>query len=365
MSENIQMRKSLRILALALLSTLVWSQAGLGWAAEKPRFTLAWSIYVGWMPWEYADSQGIVDRWAERYGIEIDVVQINDYIESVNQYTAGQFDAVTATNMDILTIASASGVDTTALIVGDYSNGNDAVIMRDADQLSSIRGLPVNLVELSVSHYLLARALDSVGLSERDITLVNTSDADMVSAWAGSGVEALVTWNPMLAEIRSMPSANAVFDSSQIPGEILDLTVVNTETLNAHPELGYALAGAWYETIALMLDEVRGGAVRSHMASASGTDLASFDEQLATTHLFAAPEDGVSFVTSDAPQETMQRVAEFSFSKGLLGPSAPDAQFVGIEFADGSVWGNGSNVRLRFTEAFMESALQAASAGGL
>ena len=149
----------MKTLAMLLLTTLLSLQAVIAQAADKPRFTLAWSIYVGWMPWEYADSLGIVDRWAERYGIEIEIVQINDYIESVNQYTAGQFDAVTATNMDILTIASASGVDTTALIVGDYSNGNDAVVLRDTEQLAAIRGLPVHLVELSVSHYLPAQAL--------------------------------------------------------------------------------------------------------------------------------------------------------------------------------------------------------------
>ncbi len=340
-------------LAATLLTAALCSTSAL---AETPRFTLAWSIYVGWMPWEYADSQGILGRWAERYGIEIEVVQVNDYIESVNQYTAGQFDAVTATNMDILTIASASGVDSTALIVGDYSNGNDGVVLRDAGELTAIRGQRVNLVELSVSHYLLARALDSVGLSERDVTLVNTSDADMVSAWAGSGVPAVVTWNPMLAEIREMPSAHAVFDSSQIPGEILDLTVVNTATLAAHPELGKALAGAWYETLSRMFDAQQSEAVQQHMAAASGTNLTSFQRQLASTHLFTLPADGVAFVTSDAPRETMQRVAEFSWDKGLLGPAAPDPGFVGIEFADGSVWGNGDNVQLRFTAQYMRSA---------
>lgn len=344
------MRAIPRILAV-LISCLLCSGA---LAADKPRFTLAWSIYVGWMPWEYADSNGIVDRWADRYGIEIDIVQMNDYIESVNQYTTGQFDAVTATNMDILTIAAASGVDSTALIVGDFSNGNDAVVLRDNSNLEAINGERVHLVELSVSHYLLARALDSVGLSERDITLVNTSDADMVSAWAGTGVPAVVTWNPMLAEISDMPSANAVFDSSQIPGEILDLTMVNTKTLTAHPELGYALAGAWYETVALMLAEQNNEAVQQHMAAASGTNLASFRRQLATTHMFATREEGVAFVNSDAPQQTMQRVAEFSYDKGLLGPMAPDAGFVGIEFSDGSVWGNTQNVQLRFTDRFMQ-----------
>ncbi|HSG87926.1 MAG TPA: putative urea ABC transporter substrate-binding protein [Pseudomonadales bacterium] len=351
------MRITHTLLTLLLLCGLAVPAA----AADKPKFTLAWSIYVGWMPWEYADAKGILDRWADRYGIEIEVVQVNDYIESVNQYTAGQFDAVTATNMDILTIAGASGVDTTALIVGDFSNGNDAVVLRDVDDLAAIRGKRVHLVELSVSHYLLARALDSVGLTERDITLVNTSDADMVSAWAATGVPAVVTWNPMLSEIRRMPSAKAVFDSTQIPGEILDLTVVNTETLAAHPEFGKALVGAWYETVALLGDPQHSEAAQRHMAAASGTDLAGFRGQLETTHLFSRPEEGVAFVTSDAPRQTMEHVAEFSYARGLLGPMAPNPGWVGIEFADGSVWGNERNVQLRFTDAFMRQA--AADAG--
>ena len=43
-----------------------------------------------------------------------------------------------------------------------------------------------------------------------------------------------------------------MFDSAKIPGEILDLLVVDTATLKANPNLGKALAGIWYETMALM-----------------------------------------------------------------------------------------------------------------
>ena len=90
---------------LAAASCLALSlPAGTATAQERTQFSIAWSIYVGWMPWGYADEAGIVDRWAERYGIEIEVVQINDYIESINQYTAGAFDGCVMTNMDALTI---------------------------------------------------------------------------------------------------------------------------------------------------------------------------------------------------------------------------------------------------------------------
>ena len=71
------------------------------------------------------------------------------------------------TNMDALTIPAAGGVDTTALIVGDFSNGNDGIVLKGKDELADIKGQKVNLVELSVSHYLLARALETVGLTEK------------------------------------------------------------------------------------------------------------------------------------------------------------------------------------------------------
>ena len=148
-------------------------------AAEKTSFNVAWSIYVGWMPWDYADQSGILKKWATKYGIKIKLTQINDYVESINQYTAGQFDACVMTNMDMLTIPAAGGVDSTALIMGDFSNGNDGVVLKGKGKtLADIKGQKVNLVELSVSHYLLVRGLTSAGMRERDVKIVNTSDAD-------------------------------------------------------------------------------------------------------------------------------------------------------------------------------------------
>ena len=99
-------------------------------AAERTSFNVAWSIYVGWMPWDFADQSGILKKWADKYGIKIKLTQINDYVESINQYTAGGFDACVMTNMDMLTIPAAGGVDSTALIVGDFSNGNDGVVLK-------------------------------------------------------------------------------------------------------------------------------------------------------------------------------------------------------------------------------------------
>ncbi|OWL89773.1 putative urea ABC transporter substrate-binding protein [Halopseudomonas aestusnigri] len=339
-----------------LLSSLLLSTT----AQAQDSFKVCWSIYAGWMPWAYGAESGIVKKWADKYEINIDVVQINDYIESINQYTVGEFDACTMTNMDALTIPAAGGVDSTALIVGDFSNGNDGIVLKGADELAAIKGQNVNLVELSVSHYLLARALDSVGLREADVQVVNTSDADMVAIYGTDDVTSVATWNPLLSEISQQPSSTVVFNSAQIPGEIIDLLVINTETLNAHPELGKALTGAWYEIMATMSsDSEQGVAARSYMAEASGTDLAGYEAQLAATKMFYTPAAALELTNSAQLKQTMQYVAEFSFDHGLLGDGAPDAGFIGVQMPAGD-YGDSSNLKLRFDPTYMQMAADGA-----
>jgi NitT/TauT family transport system substrate-binding protein len=311
------------------------------------------------MPWDYADRSGILKKWADKYGIKIKLTQINDYVESINQYTAGGFDACVMTNMDMLTIPAAGGVDSTALIVGDFSNGNDGVVVKGKGKsLADLKGQKINLVELSVSHYLLMRALSTVGLRERDVKIVNTSDADIVGAFATPASTAVVTWKPQLSAVLSAADAQLVFDSSKIPGEIVDLMVVNTATLAANPKLGKALVGAWYETMTLMLQhDAAGAAAIAAMAKASGTDGAGYQAQLATTHLFAAPSDAYAFTNGDAIIKSMDLVRHFSFDHGILGQGAPSVDVVGIQFPQGKLLGDGQNIKMRFDSRFTKMAV--------
>ncbi|HEY2145489.1 MAG TPA: putative urea ABC transporter substrate-binding protein [Steroidobacteraceae bacterium] len=353
-------RLTSRCKAMSLvLAALLGLAPQTGAAADKTSFNVAWSIYVGWMPWDYADQSGILKKWAAKYGIKIKLTQVNDYVESINQYTAGTFDACVMTNMDMLTIPAAGGVDSTALIVGDFSNGNDGVVLKgQGKQLEDIKGQKVNLVELSVSHYLLARALTSVGMRERDLKIINTSDADIVAAFSTPGSTAVVTWKPQLSAVLAMPNTQLVFDSSKIPGEIMDLMVVNSAALKANPNLGKALVGAWYETLAVMFkNDAAGKAAQASMAKASGTDAAGFASQLATTRMFTTPAQSVEFMTGEAVIKTMDLVRKFSFDHGILGRGATSVDAVGIEFPGGKTLGDSRNIKMRFEIAYTKMAM--------
>ena len=332
------------------------SGAAAGGTADRT-YTIGWTIYAGWMPWPYAQQAGIVKTWADKYHVKIRLVQVNDYVESLNQYTAGKLDGVVATNMDALTIPAAGGRDSTVVMVGDYSDGNDGVVLKNGASMADIKGRSVNVVENSVSQYLLARGLESAGLKTADVKLLNTSDADIVAAFTAPATDAVVTWNPQLAEIKQQPGAVEVFDSSKIPGEIQDMLLLSTDVAKSNPNVAKALTGIWYETMALMRkDTPEGEAALAGMAKLSGSDLANFKNQLKTTHLYYEPHSALAFTTSPQLVKATDRVRRFSFANGLFGKGARSADDIGISFPNGKVLGDPNNIRLRFDPTFVAAA---------
>lgn len=339
------MKKMLMCLAVMLMSFNV---------AAADKFRVAWSHYTGWEPWAYAQQAGILKKWAQKYGIEIELTLVNDYVESINLYTGGKFDACVMTNMDALTIPAVGGIDSTAIIVGDFSNGNDGIVMKKGESVKDLKGRSVKLVELSVSHYLLARALQMNGMKEKDVKTVNTSDADIAAIFKSDTNGAVVTWNPPLQQVRNDKGAKLVFDSSSIPGEIIDMMVVKTKSSESFKK---ALTGAWYETMGLMAGQGKpANDAIEFMAKNSGATAAEFKAQLNTTAMFYKPADAVGFATGPDLKKTMEYVRSFSFEKGLFGKGAKNKDFVGISFPDGSVIGDAKNVKLRFDASFMRMA---------
>ncbi len=321
------------------------------------RCHLAWSHYVGWEPYGYIQSAGVAKKWGAKYHVDLTYTLINDYVESINQYTAGQFDGVAVTTMDGLANPAVGNVDTTVLTVGDYSNGNDGILINGKPGVSvkDLKGKSIKLVQYSVSNYLLDRALDKAGLTERDVTVVNASDADLGSLIATSKAnDAFVTWNPILMNGRMTKGIQMVFDSSKIQGEIIDTMMVATKVSDGCKK---AATGAWYEVMGLLRSAGPAhDALIKKLAAQSGGTEAEFNAQLRTTYLYADPAAAAKFAESAHLKQSMAFAAKFSFDHGLYGKMASDSTFVGIQYPDGSVWGNKANVKLRFTSAYMKLA---------
>ncbi len=356
--------KSWRALAAALIAALT-VVIGIDAKAQTPTFTVGWSVYAGWNPYFYMQKSGILKKWADKYGIAIKVQRF-DYAASLDSFVAKNIDACTMTNMEALDMPAASGVESTVIITGDYSNGNDAVLTRNGLTFSNLAGHRVMLVQKTVSEYLLERGLVLSGHQAQlgSLKLLNTSDSDIAPAFLNNkSNEAVVTWKPLVSQVLTDKSVKSIFDSSQIPGEIMDLLVVRTEVLNRKDGSGQkfakAINGAWYETLQNLTGQGPAQAeALKQSAAASGDTVDSYKEQLKTTALFKTPKTAAEFTTSPMIKQKMDLVRQFCYAHGLLGKDVKSVDDVAILYPDGSVQGKKDRVRLRFDAEYMQAAMQ-------
>ena len=214
--------------------------------------------------------------------------------------------------------------------------------------------------------YLFDRAMMMNGMQDqiKKVRLVNTSDADLANAFmSDTSASAAVTWKPLVSQILKQKGTTSLFNSAQIPGEILDLTVVRTDVLNrpdgSGAKFAKALAGAWFEMLALMNQKTPASdKVLATIAEGSGDSLASYKDQLSTTKMYFTPQSAIDAAKSPNLKKTMELVRQFCFSHGLLGSNTKSVDDVAIQFPDGTVQGKPDRIRLRFETTYMQMAAE-------
>jgi ABC transporter binding protein (urea carboxylase system) len=226
--------------------------------------------------------------------------------------------------------------------------------------LNDLQGADIVACDKTVTPYLIFRALQKhTKLGVKDIRIVNTSDEEIATTFlSNKKLKVCGTWNPMKLQILEKDkSTKTLFDSSEIPGEIQDLMVLNTKALNENPDFARALVGAWYETLEVMQKgDPKSVEALSQMAALSGptTTLANYKAQLSTTAMYWNAKDAVAFTNSKDIQAKNDLVRKFCFDYGLLGEKAKSADDVGISYPDGTIQGDRNNVKLRYVSKYMQ-----------
>jgi NitT/TauT family transport system substrate-binding protein len=287
-------------------------------AAEGREFQIAWSVWTGWMPFKLMEAKGFLARRAAEKGIKVKLVEFPAYMDSVTAFAAGKLDGCAMTAMEALQPAAA-GIDTVAILVNDTSNGGDGVLVRGIDDLKGLKGKDILLAELSVSHYLLVRGLDSVGMKESDVKIRNTDGDEAGKAFVTDPkVQAVTTWNPHLFQAVEGGKGKVIFSSKEIPGEIIDVLVVNARALQESPALGWVLTEAWYDAMKMIEDPATREDALQIMADGAHASLDDFKKMLGGTDLYTDRGKGAAFLEAASTRATVEKIKKFSIDHGLV-----------------------------------------------
>jgi NitT/TauT family transport system substrate-binding protein len=139
-----------------------------------------------------------------------------------------------------------------AVLPTSTSNGADACIVVGIDSIEDLRGQPVYGLDSSVSEYAFVRGLELAGEKEEDHQFTNMDPAAAAQAMQTGSEDhtAIMVWNPfVLQTLKVRDDAKVLFDSSTIPGEIVDMVVVAEDALSKPGGKAFACAiiDAYYE----------------------------------------------------------------------------------------------------------------------
>ncbi|MEI6235409.1 MAG: ABC transporter substrate-binding protein [Planctomycetota bacterium] len=237
-------RSVLAVLLTASLSLL----SGVASAAEP--LTVGYSDWPGWVAWEVAIQKGFF----KDEGVDV-AFKWFEYGPSMDAFTASKIDAVLVTNGDAL-VTGANGRVSTAILLTDYSNGNDMIVGKPGiATIKDLKGKKVGLELNLVENLMLVKALEANGLKDTDVTLVNVPTNDTPQALAAGGVDAIGAWYPVAGQaLKQVAGSKAIFTSADMPGLIYDGLYVGRESLAARRAEWVKVVKVWIKTLAFIND---------------------------------------------------------------------------------------------------------------
>ncbi|HZW75325.1 MAG TPA: ABC transporter substrate-binding protein, partial [Caldimonas sp.] len=139
-------------------------------------------------------------------------------------------------SLDELFGLAVDGMRPKIVLVVDVSNGADVVVgRRGMRSMRDLMGKSVAVESGALGAFVLSRALALNGMRASDVNVVHLESNEQPSAFEKGQVDGAVTFDPYRAQFLKAGAAT-LFDSTMIPGEIVDLIAVRASVLEKQPK---------------------------------------------------------------------------------------------------------------------------------
>jgi NitT/TauT family transport system substrate-binding protein len=252
MGTWLRIRKQLcRVACLALALALT------GCVREpEPALRIGTNVWIGCEPLYLARELGFLDAKA---------VQLVEYPSASEVHRAFRNQAIDGMviSLDELFGLAVDGLQPRIILVVDVSLGADVVVGRPGMRtMNDLAGKRIAVESGALGAFVLSRALALNGMHATDVNIVHLESNEQPGAFEEGGqVDGAVTFDPYRTQLLRA-GATTLFDSTQIPGEIVDLLAVRASVLDKQPTAIHTLLAGWFTAIDYLKREPKDAAQR-------------------------------------------------------------------------------------------------------
>jgi len=211
----------------------------------EPALRIGTNVWIGSEPLYLARELGHLDLGA------VQLVEYPSASEVLRAYRNQAIDGMVI-SLDELFSLAVDGLQPRAILVVDVSHGADAVVgRRGMRSMHGLEGRPVAVESGALGAFVLSRALALNGMQPADVKVVHLESNEQPGAFEKGQIDGAVTFDPYRVQLLRS-GATTLFDSTQIPGEIVDLVAVRASVLEKQPNAVRALLSGWFAALEYM-----------------------------------------------------------------------------------------------------------------
>ncbi|MEK0183276.1 ABC transporter substrate-binding protein [Microcoleus anatoxicus] len=251
-------------------------------------------------------------------------IRLVDYpsgTEEVRAYRNGEIEAA-GISIDQALVLAATNPDVIIVVVMDFSNGGDVILGKpEIQNVQGLKNRPVGVESSALGAFIITRALEQKGMSPQDIKIVSLGVSEHERAFKQGTVDAVVTFGSARTKLLAA-GAKLLFESSQIPGEIVDVLIVRNEVIEKQPKALQALVDGRFRALDYLTKNPQDAAIK--IAPRTGVTPEQFLESLKGLRSPDLPENQKLLAKTDPSLlNGVKRLSQVMLDNKLL-PKAVD-----------------------------------------
>lgn len=208
-------------------------------------FKLGISAYPAFYTWYISEAE----KFFEKNGVSVELVYFPVYSDSVQAFNSGKVDMISLAMPDAIA-PYISGIDYETVLVLDNSNGADGLVgKKGINSIKDLKGKSVATEYGTIEHFFLLQALQTAGMTEKDINFVNLSISDSAPAFIAGTVDAACLWEPSLSKALSLEGSKLLYSSQNTPGLIPDVLLASGDMVKNYKDDITSVINAYYDAM--------------------------------------------------------------------------------------------------------------------
>lgn len=285
-------------------------------------------LRVGTIPWAGYEKLYLARDLGYYDNAQIQLKELASSTEVLHAFRQGQLDAIAVTLDEALRMAETHS-DLKIVLIFNISNGADKLIVEPGiTSLAELKNKRIAVEQSGVGAYMLSQVLRVAQLQSNEVIIVPSTINQHFLMLSNHQVEAVISFDPVAYQLQQQGYIN-LLDSSQLPGEIVDVLLTRDSAVHQQRKSIQQLLNGYWQARQYMTDNQQDALTR--MAPRLGVSNEELDHFY--QNLILPEREHQQYIFSHQLENIIESMSGLMTEAGLLN-NAVDSQQLLYESMD-------------------------------